>query len=192
MSKKIRSIIFSLLGLAYAGSAYAQSYCGGQLVYSQDCASNGRDYAVSCCPDGYRVQGVASGDKYKQDYGDAISAVCRSITKGNDMMPIDFQRAPAAYVCDKTEVFAGLFCKDMGDRGKGTKSDVLDGCTAVCQKPNSGDLREVYSPDISHNPRQGIRHTVKLPKRVVGLAYKDMDNAGGESDRADCAAIIVK
>ena len=188
----IKKTIFALVTLgvmSLASASYAQ-YCGGTIVYDNDCGSNPRGFSVSCCPSGFRVQGVAYNDMHKSDYADALSAICRSIAKGNDMMPSDFQTAPVTHVCDKTEVFAGLACKDMDKKG-GINSDNLDGCTAVCQHPKSRNLRTIYSTDIASNKRSYVRHTVLLPKRVVGIAYKDIGQKKS-SDRADCATIIVK
>jgi hypothetical protein len=189
----IKKTIFALVALgmmSFASTSNAQ-YCGGTIVYDNDCGSNHRGFSVSCCPSGYRVQGVAYSDlPNASDYSDALSSICRSIAKGNDMMPSDFQRAPVTHVCDKTEVFAGLECKDMDKRG-GVNSDNLDGCTAVCQHPKSKNLRTIYSADLASNKRSPVRHTVLLPKRVVGIAYKDIGQKKS-SDRADCATIIVK
>jgi hypothetical protein len=198
MIKKIFAVL-TVLVMAGAGSAHAQ-YCGGQVMDYGDCSHNARAYSASCCPDGYRVQGVAYSDIHKADFADAVSAVCRSISKGNDMMPTDFQRAPVTYVCDKNEVFAGLACKDMADKGSGKNADALDGCTAICQNAKTNAIREIYNPDMAGNPREAARVSVRLPQRVVGIVYKDQDGkddgkangAYGGSDRADCAAISVK
>jgi hypothetical protein len=199
MFKKILSSLVAVMALAAAGSAHAQ-YCGGTVMDFGDCSSNVRAYAASCCPSGYRVQGVAYDDINKADFADAFSAVCRSTSKGNDMMPTDFQRAPITLVCDNNEVFAGLACKDMSNKGSGKNMDASDGCTAICQNVKTGATREIYNPDIAGNKREAGRTMVKLPKRVVGIVYKDQDGkddgvangAYGGSDRADCAAIVVK
>jgi hypothetical protein len=168
--------------------------CGGVVVQQNDCGGNDRGWHYSCCPDGYRVQGVAYTDIRKQDHVDAISAVCRSISKGNDVMASDFSRTPKTFVCDKTEVLAGVVSKDVRTEGGG-KRDTLDGLSAVCQTPSSKNLRTISNHDIDSTERNERRSTVYLPKRVVGLAYKEKDNGGsnpGKSDRADCVTIITK
>lgn len=195
MFKKL--ILSAVCGAAIVMSATsAYSFCGGMVVSDNDCDSNPRNFSVSCCPGGYRVQGVAYSDMSNSDYADAVSAVCRHIQKGNDMMPTDFQRQPVVFMCEKQEVMAGIACKDMDKRG-GKNSDNLDGCTALCQKPGSGNLRMVYNNDIAGNPRSYVQHTVQLPERVVGIGYKDVNkdrNASdwNNSDRADCATISYK
>ncbi len=189
-------MLLVVLGLAIAilpSLAQAQA-CGGRVVHNADCDSNGRQWTYSCCPDGYRVQGVAYNDLNKQDHVDAISAVCRSISKGNDMMPSDFSKTPISLVCNKTEVMAGVASKDVKVNG-GDSRDTLDGVTAVCQTPASTSLRTIANNDIDQNSREASVQTVLLPKRVVGIATKDRDNGGnsaGSSDRADCVTVIVK
>lgn len=200
MSKKVLFSVLAMLLTTATGSAFAQ-YCGGTVQDYGDCGGNVRGYASSCCPSGYRVQGVAYADIHNADFADAVSAVCRSISKGNDMMPTDFQRAPVTFVCDKQEVFAGLACKDMDNsKGSGKNMDALDGCTAICQNAKTGAMREIHNQDMANNKREAARVSVRLPQRVVGLVYKDQDGkddgkpngAFGSSDRADCAAISVK
>lgn len=197
----IKKVLLTALSLVvFTGGVAQAQYCGGTVVDYGDCSKNVRAYAASCCPSGYRVQGVAYADINKADFADAYSAVCRSIAKGNDMMPTDFQRAPITLVCDKNEVFAGLACKDMSNKGSGKNADASDGCTAICQDAKTGATREIYNQDTAGNPREASRVSVKLPKRVVGIVYKDQDGkddgiangAFGGSDRADCAAIVVK
>lgn len=186
MMKKILTVA-AFVAMTAFGATNAFSFCGGSVVYDNDCGSNPRGFSASCCPSGYRVQGVAYNDIKKKDHADAVSAICRSIAKGNDMMPSDFQTHPVTFMCDKTEVLAGIACKDL------PKSDGLDGCTAICQKPGSKNLRMVYNNDLASNPRAYNRHTVYLPKRVVGIAYKDRTKGSSTgSDEADCATISVK
>lgn len=176
------------LTFGYEAKADQQSACGGIIQYNNDCANSGREYHISCCPDGYRVQGVAYTDIKDQDHVDAVSAVCRSISKGNDTMPQDFSRTPKKYVCEKQEVLAGIYSKDVQVQG-GDKRDTLDGVTAFCQKPGSNALRKIDNHDISGG-REGREQTILLPKRVVGIAYKEHDR--GSSDRADCVTIVTK
>lgn len=188
--KKLLTVMAAALLLMVASSAQAQ-YCGGNLVPNNDLGGNNRGWNVSCCPAGYRVQGVACADlPPDQDLLDGCSAVCRSIAKGNIMQPAyDFQRTPTVYQCDKTEVLAGIMCKDRNFEGKGD-DDVSDGCTAVCQKPNTSNLRTVYSGDIAGTNRDPNQITVMLPTRVVGIACKDVNK--GSSDRADSCTIITQ
>jgi len=166
----------------------AQSYCGGNIVFNSDLSSNNRSWNTTCCPDGYRVQGIACSDLPNQDLGDGCSAVCRSISKGNRMIAnSDNQRTPDVKECNNSEVLAGIMCKDMAKNSKGD-DDVSDGCTAVCQKPGSTNLRVVHKDDIAGNPREQNQTTVLLPKRVVGIACKDVQK--GTSDRLDGCTII--
>lgn len=174
-------------------SARAQMACGGNMVYNKDCDNSRRSWHFSCCPEGTRAQGVAYADIHKQDHADAVSVVCRSITRGEDVVPADFNHTPKQIVCEKTEVLAGIFCKDVLTEG-GDKRDSLDGCTAICEHPGSAALRTIYNQDIQGG-RQGTEYVARLPKHIVGIAYKELDNKGGDagsSDRADCATIIVK
>lgn len=174
--------VFTFVAVALTFVAQAHAFCGGTPDYSNDCSSNNRAFATSCCPSGYRVQGVAYNDMRSSgnnDIVDAVSAVCRSISKGNDMMPSDFQAPPITLMCDKTEVLAGTTTIDF----KG--NDAMDGMVIWCQKPGSTNLRMVgNNGDTGSN---GETHTVLLPKRVVGIGYKD-----NQGDQADCATISVK
>lgn len=179
-------------------SVFAQSTCGGHIEYDADTATNPRQYAVSCCPEGYRVQGIAYNDmgkrggKSQSDVADAFSAVCRSVSSGEIMMSSEGQTSSLQLVCEPKEVLAGILCKDLG------KNDESDGCTIKCQKPGSSALRQVLNADTDSNTmRPYTEHTVLLPKRVVGIASKDMTNGGAQtgsrgSDQSDGAAIIVK
>ncbi|MBF0105239.1 MAG: hypothetical protein HQM16_07920 [Deltaproteobacteria bacterium] len=183
---------FVVLGVvAFVGTAQAQ-YCGGTIVSDNDCDSNtGRPYSTSCCPDGYRAQGVAYNDMAGSDEADAISPICRSITAGNDMMPTDFQTTPVSHLCDNTEVMSGIACKDMPLQG--AQADYLDGCTAVCFNPTTKQTRTLHSEDLGGNTgRSYVTHTVELPNRVFGIAYKDSNNGTGKSDVADCATIVYR
>lgn len=186
--KTILSFFLALLAFSAFRPVLASENCGGVRQYNDDCANSNRSWHVSCCPDGYRVQGVAYNDIEGQDHVDAVSAVCRHISRGNDIMPTDFGRRPKKFVCNKNEVMAGIFQKDVITQG-GTRRDSLDGVTAICQRPQSTNLRMVPNDDIEEG-RQGGEMTVLLPKRVVGLAYKELDK--GSSDRADCVTIITK
>ena len=163
------------------------------MIYNKDADNSRRSWHFSCCPDGYRGQGVAYTDIKGQDHADAVSVVCRSVSRGNDIVPQDFNRTPKQFVCEKTEVMAGIYCKDILTDG-GDKRDTLDGCTAICEHPGSKALRTIYNTDIQGG-REGRELVARLPKRVVGIAYKELDNKGGDagsSDRADAATIIVK
>lgn len=189
----MKNIMVGLMSLAVVLSistaARAQSACGGTIMHNPDCDSSDRSWSISCCPDGYRVQGVAYNDIRKQDHVDAVSAICRSVSRGNDMMPNDFShRAPTQYVCDKQEVLSGVFFKDVRVQG-GDDRDTLDGVTAVCENPKNHAKRQLYNADISGG-RTGVELSVSLPRRVVGIAYKELDK--GTSDRADCVTIITR
>src|SRR3989338_559024 len=188
----MKTLITFLLGamlLLVTGVTYAETACGGIVQFNDDCSNSGRGWHYSCCPDGYRVQGVAYNDIKGQDHVDAISAVCRSISKGNDIMTEDFSRQPKTFVCDKSEVMAGTGSKDVLT-DSGSFRDSLDGVTAFCQKPGSDGMRRIGNGDIDGNKRAERQQTVLLPKRIVGIGYKEFDK--GESDRADCVAIVTK
>lgn len=176
-----KKILAATCGLLMA-AAQAHAFCGGSPDYSNDCNNNPKGFATSCCPNGYRVQGVAYNDmrsSSNNDIVDAVSAVCRSIQKGNDMMPSDFQAPPITMVCDKTEVFAGMSVVDLN------KNDAMDGIVVYCQKPGSTSLRMIgNNGDTGSN---GETHTTLLPKRVVGIGYKD-----NQGDQADCATVSIK
>lgn len=181
--------LFLFVMMVSSGVVRAEDYmCGGTLQMNNDCANNDRAWRVSCCPSGYRVQGVAYTDIQDQDHVDAVSAVCRSIAYGNDTTPSDFSRTPKTFVCDKKEVMSGVYQKDVVTSG-GSKRDSLDGISPICETPKTGEKRTIENPDIIGG-REGSSHEISLPKRVVGLAYRDLDK--GDSDRADCVAIIVK
>ena len=187
----VLTVVSSLLSLAT--SALAQTACGGNMVYNKDADNSRRKWHFSCCPDGTRAQGIAYTDIVKQDHVDAISVVCRSKSRGNDVIPADFNRNPKQVVCENTEVLAGIYCKDVLTKG-GKKMDTMDGCTAICEMPGSPDLRRIYNQDIQGG-REGNELVARLPKRVVGIAYKELDDKGGSpgaSDRADAATIVVK
>lgn len=188
MFKKIFAVTAILTAsVMMAGAAYGQ-YCGGTIVENNDCNHNSRSYAASCCPSGYRVQGIAYDDMQGTDDADAYASVCRHVVNGNIRMPSDFRGTPIVLMCDKTEVFAGVACKDSGSHGGGKNSDASDGCTAICQKPG-GEKRFLYNADTENNNKRSYsQHTVDLPNRVVGILYKDMSNAV-DKDRADCVTI---
>lgn len=188
----LRKILVALvvLGSVALGSQAQAQYCGGTLVQDNDCASNtDRSYSASCCPPGYRVQGVAYNDLQGSDYADAVSAVCRHVTKGNTMMPTDFQTQPVVHMCEKTEILLGIAYKDMPKGGK--RSDILDGVTAICQNPTTKATRTLYSNDLAGNGRGYETRTISLPNRIVGIIYKDIGK-GTDSDRADCVTVSYK
>lgn len=192
MYKVMLAIIVFVVALVFVSvTSYAQ-YCGGSIQQVSDLSSNRRAYAVACCPDGYRVQGIACSDlPEEQDMGDGCTTVCRSIKDGNRQeFSGDIQRNPAVYECDKTEVMAGIACKDTDKHGGGVNSDVADGCTVFCQNPKSKAVRRIRSDDIDGNRNAGYDVTVLLPRRVVGIACKDKDS--GTSDRLDGCTIITK
>ena len=183
--------------LFVSASAFAQSTCGGHIQFDADTASNPRQYAVSCCPEGYRVQGIAYNDLGKNsgkqvDAADAFSAVCRSVSSGEIKMASEGQTNALQLVCDPKEVLAGIICKDLGN------GDESDGCTIVCQTPGSSALRQALNADTDSNrSRPYSEQSVLLPKRIVGIASKDMTKGGHQkgnrnSDESDGAAIIVK
>lgn len=188
MMRKIYIGLNIVAAMSVSSIVQAQ-YCGGTIVSDNDCDSNRRSYSVTCCPDGYRAQGVAYNDMSGSDIADAISPICRHVVKGNDMMPTDFQTPPTLHLCEKTEVMSGIACKDMPQDGE--RSDNLDGCTAICKNPSNGKVRMIFSKDLEENrSRQYVQHTIELPNRIFGIAYKDIGK--GSSDRGDCATIVYR
>lgn len=187
--KFLRAFALLLFCFGMISSVFAQTICGEPVVTDEDCDSNELKYSESCCPTGYRVQGVVYNDLIGQDNTDAVGALCRHVTKGNVEIASDFanqgnndRKKPIQFVCESEEVLAGIACKDL------PKKDALDGCTAICQKPGGAE-RVVYNPDLASNPRTFVRHVVKLPNRVAGIGYKEEKL---KSDRADCTSISFK
>ncbi len=183
------ALVFLFLMMCVSLPVSAQTICGEAIVSDEDCDSNELKYSESCCPAGYRVQGVIYNDLIGQDNTDAVGAICRHVTKGNVEIASDFanqgnkdRKQPIQLVCESEEVLAGIACKDL------PKKDALDGCTAICQKPGSEE-RILYNPDLASNPRTFVRHAVKLPNRVAGIGYKEEKL---KSDRADCTNISFK
>lgn len=180
---KIKSTGFLFL-LALIFTADVLAICGATVVADEDCDSNDLTYAQSCCPEGYRVQGLIYNDLKGQDNTDAVGAVCRHVAKGNIEIASDSfnrgdkgEKQPVSYVCENNEVMSGMACKDLPNK------DALDGCTAVCMKPDGAE-RIVYNPDLASNPRAFVKHVVNLPNRVAGIGYKEEKL---KTDRADCA-----
>jgi hypothetical protein len=187
MFKKILTLaVAGAASLLVASQAYAQ--CGGYPLNDSDLSGNSRPLVSSCCPAGYRVQGMAYSDMRNSgndDRVDAVSAICRSIAKGNDMMVSDFQSPPITLMCPKEYVNAGGNCVDL--RGE----DALDGCVIYCQKPGSTELMMVGNNGDS-GPT-GSMQTVLLPKRIVGIGMKDLDKGPTQSsDRADGVVFFAK
>ena len=188
MMKKLLAV-FALAFISFS-AADAYAFCGGSIVYDNDCGSNRLAYSASCCPPGYRVQGVIYNDLKGQDNTDAVGSVCRHVKNGNIMVASDFynrgnrgRKGPVQFVCDRREVMAGLACKDL------PKKDSLDGCTAVCYNPRTRKTRYLYNPDLESNPRMYVVHTVDLPNRVAGIGYKEEKL---RTDRADCVSISYR
>lgn len=189
MFKKVTILTVAMvMGLLYSSQAF--SICGAQIVPDNDCGSNVLAYSESCCPAGYRVQGVVYNDLKGQDNTDAVGAVCRHVKNGNIEIASDFynrgnkrRKAPIQFVCDRTEIMSGIACKDL------KKKDALDGCTAVCYNPVTRQSRTLYNQDLASNPRAFVMHTINLPNRVAGIGYKEEKI---RTDRADCANISFK
>lgn len=191
MLKKMLATVF-VLGATLSSGAVLAQYCGGEIEVVGDLVGNNRAWNISCCPEGYRVHGVACADlPPDQDFGDGCTAVCRSTTAGNTMQPnADFQRVASVFQCQPSEVMVGIICKDAHGVGTGQNSDVADGCTPVCQNPTSKATRDVLNADIAGNPRSESRVMAYGSKRVVGIACQDLQK--GSSDRLDGCTLIVK
>lgn len=192
MLRRLLTLSLTLsLGLVLSGQAQSSMICGKTTVPDNDCDSNATQYSESCCPPGYRVQGVIYNDLKGQDNADAVGAVCRHVQNGNIKIASDFdnrgnngRKGPVQFVCDHTEVMIGLACKDL------VKKDALDGCTAVCYNPKRHTTRIMDNYDITSNPRSYVMHTIELPYRVAGIGYKEeRKGSHGSTDRADCANV---
>lgn len=190
MKKSLLVVLsLSLLVFGFAQYANAMSACGaGQVRSESDCNNTHRAWHFSCCPPGYRAQGVAYNDISKQDHVDAVSVVCRSIKHGNIKTPQDFSKPPKTFVCNNNEVLAGTLSSDVRTNG-GDNRDTLDAVTALCQNAKTGQIREIYNPDF--NPQRAKRrHQIRLGQgRSVGIAYREIKK--GSSDRADCVTLIT-
>ncbi|MBI4410958.1 MAG: hypothetical protein HY541_00540 [Deltaproteobacteria bacterium] len=182
------AVVALMLGLA--GKVNAQGACGGTVEYSNDCAGNDRKWHISCCPDGYRVQGVAYTDIKDRDAIDAISTICRKVGAMDNPPQItgDFQKAPKKFECNKEEVMAGIRSKDRA--ADDNKSDTLDSIEVACQNPKGKNLRWVYNTDAMNNGRAPREQTVLLPARIVGIASKEKEK--GTSDEKDCVTVVTK
>jgi hypothetical protein len=160
------------------------------IAPTRSCAKGGVEFARSCCPDGYRPHGIAYVDVENGDSAKSIAPVCRPIAGGEDLMPQSPGEAPIVLTCGSVEIFNGVACKDLPD------SDTLDGCTAICTQASTKARRYVENPDIDDNdsplresatPKYHSRS--KSKSRVLGLAYKTLEDSG---DQLDCAAISYK
>lgn len=189
MNKQI-FIILTVVSIVFGFStmAKAQSACGGVVQLEPDCGNTSRNWHFSCCPDGYRVQGVAYNDIKKQDHVDAIGAVCRSISAGNMALSEDFSRRPKEFVCDKTELLIGIATMDVKTEA-GDDRDTLDGATAICWNPKTHQERMIANNDITERALR-TQKVIGGKQKVVGIAYKEINR--GSSDRADCATVIIK
>lgn len=190
-----KTVFLSLLSLllipitSHAIEAYktrGDSACGGTIYMNDDCSdSKHHVWHVSCCPDGYRVQGVHFAKHTSHDTIDTISSYCRSVNKGNEATDnSDFgpEKRINAY-CHKSEILTGLVWKDKLTR-TGQKRDSMIDIAPVCLNPSNGKKR------IAKNmtgPNPNYKTEVGLPKRVVGIALKEH-----LFDTTDCAAIVVK
>lgn len=177
----------------FASQAHAQSACGGNVQYNTDLSSNRRGWAFYCCPDGYRVHGVAYADIHKQDYVDGVSVVCRSVSSGETMIASsDLQKNPFTLTCNKQEVMIGIHQNDIL-RNSGKQDDELDSLSPVCKNPKSGAVSTPFNVD-RNNGSAGMELSAAVGK-LVGIACKDVDKGGNdpkESDRADGCTIITK
>ncbi|MBX7149971.1 hypothetical protein K1X76_12955 [bacterium] len=197
MKKLAYAFILAVVFGVISGQSFAQSVCGGEIVYHRDCDGNNRKWGYKCCPTGYRVQGVWYADMSNgQDYTDSLGPICRKVgADGNPMLDTaDRSGTGKRLECDKNEVFAGIAYKDVVTNHGGTR-DAMDGITAWCQNAKTGALRRLPNNDIDKGPKHTYSEEyVRLPQRVKAILYKERDNGGdnpGGSDRADCATIAV-
>lgn len=184
MVKKILTTVAALAVIVSAGTV--QAFCGGQVAVSNDCAGNQEPYATSCCPQGYRVQGVAYSDLKGEDGLNGIQAYCRKYKGNETTIPnkdqLEGGKGIVTIACESTEIMSALGCDDM--QGK----DKLDGCIIECYNPTTKASRWVNpNGDIGSNPRAVSR--IKLPNRIQGIGWKKNH---GNTDQTDCADVSYK
>lgn len=181
--------VFGVGTSSLARTRWDSTACGGGTIqFSQDCRGNDRGWHVSCCPDGSSAAGVAYDDISGQDHADAVSVVCRDKSGNIEITDSDFSESPKKYTCGGKEKLIGIYVKDVvADDGE--MRDSLDGVTAICAAPKSSREHRIANYDIKGG-REGSELMVTDSKKIVGIAYKDRES--GKSDRADCAALIVK
>jgi hypothetical protein len=162
----------------------------GTIAPTRSCAKGEIEFAKSCCPDGYRPHGIAYADAADGDSARAITPVCRPVAGGEDMLPHPPGDKAVVLACGSVEIFNGVACKDLPE------SDTLDGCTAICTQASTKTRRYLENPDIDDNdnplresatPKYHSRS--KSKSRVLGVAYKKVEDAG---EQLDCAAISYK
>ncbi|OGQ08325.1 MAG: hypothetical protein A3G32_07470 [Deltaproteobacteria bacterium RIFCSPLOWO2_12_FULL_40_28] len=187
----ISATLFMLPQLSYAAAANEtfrtskMEACGGTILTNNDCSENPRStWHVSCCEEGYRVQGVHYARHTHHNTVDALSAVCRSISKGNDAVDNDdfSQEKRINSVCHKTEILTGVTWKDKVTDG-GEKRDSAVEVSAICLNPTTGKTRTIQNM----GKENAYTTQVSLPKRVVGIATKEH-----LFDTTDCTALVVK
>lgn len=175
--------------LSLAAASHAQQHaCGGNIEYSADCGNNSRSWHFACCPDGYRVHGIAYSDLPGQDSVDAITTVCRNIQSGNTMSNLSerTKRSLNQIKCDKTEVVSGLVMQDV--RKGNSNKDWLDAVSVECLNPRTSYKRTLYNPDFGGRGQGRVSYDINT--EVVGFAYKELDD--GSSDKVDCVTTITK
>lgn len=186
----MKKIFYTALVLGFFSTlsvAQAQQYaCGGVIERSSDCNSD-RRYHTVCCSGGV-VHGVIYSEIQDQDHVDAIGAVCKNGSDIDSVMGNDFSRRSKTFACNDNETMVGIYSKDVLTEG-GSRMDSLDGVTVYCKDKSSGNVRMVANRDIKRG-REGREQMAYSPKKVVGIAYKELDK--GSSDRADCVTLITK
>lgn len=182
-------LVCGMLSSSAMARTWDSSACGGTIEIPSDCRGNSRAWGVTCCPDGYTAAGVAYNDIDGQDHTDAVGIVCRSKSGTLETEGADFGTAPSKYTCSKSEKLVGIYTKDVLTN-EGKFRDTLDGLTAICQAGKNSEYERVIDNSDIRGGREGTRHVVYGGRKVVGIAYKELEN--GKSDRADCAAIITK
>ncbi|HBF13511.1 MAG TPA: hypothetical protein DDW49_09070 [Deltaproteobacteria bacterium] len=187
--------LLALLGLSanvFAKQALRtmdENVCGGKIIVNEDCKGHDhRKWQVSCCDEGYRIQGVIYTDHAESDSVDTLSAMCRSVAKGNtDIDNRDFGRENRVKItCNNNEILTGVVWKDRVTKAQG-QIDSMDSVVPVCVNPATGARRVLSSSDFQNGGGALHKAEVNLPRRVIGIASKER-----LGDTTDCAAVVVK
>lgn len=185
-----KKIFFTIIGLAFFATSYqAYGFCGGEAVWNNDCANNTLPYTTSCCPDGYRVQGIVYNDlDGREDETNAIVAYCRKYKGPEEFYYnkdlLEGGKAPITLSCRPNEIMSALLQKDLEKR-----KDASDAFTIECTNPKTKVSYIVPNHDFDSNSRAPMVLRSELPYRIWGIGYKEERN---RTDKVGCATIAVK
>lgn len=183
MVKKILLAVTAIATVLVAGQV--QAFCGGQVKVTNDCSGNAEGYASSCCPSGYRVQGVVYNDLKGEDGLNAMSAYCRKYKGNETTIPNQDQmqggKGMVTLSCEPTEIVIAVGGADMPGKDK------LDGVGIKCFNPTSKAERWVLPGGDIGTPNDVSE--VRLPNRIQGIGWKKNH---GNTDQTDCVNLSYK